>query len=172
MPYVLIEPNQRPVRESPPPGYPSASIGEPDTATDDSIGTAPTSPGFAALLAVYRASGGTARGDDVARLLEDHRLGDFVGLTRLIASRELFGFEWRDSLWIPMFQFDLRDLSIKRATRSVLMELGTGSDGWAKAAWFARTNPCLGGRRPVDLMEIDLSEVLGAARVNRFMAQA
>ena len=43
-------------------------------AVDDAIEELPTSRGFAALLASYRASGGTARGDDVARLLEDHGL--------------------------------------------------------------------------------------------------
>jgi hypothetical protein len=127
----------------------------------------PSSPGFVALLAAYRATGGTARGDDVARLLEDHRLGDFVSLAELIASRRVFGFEWRRTLWIPMFQFDLADLSVKPATGQVLQALGVPFDGWCRAAWFARPNAWLRGRTPVDLIADRLPDVLEAARTER-----
>ena len=130
----------------------------------------PSSAGFAALLTAFRASGGTARGDDLARLLEDRQCGDFVSLAKLIAAREVFGFEWRQALWIPMFQFELRDLSIKPGAQQVLVELGRTCDGWTIAAWFVRTNSWLGGRSPVDLLDSDLSEVLDAARADRFIA--
>jgi hypothetical protein len=149
------------------PNPPSAT---PSPAVDDVIEELPTSRGFAALLASYRASGGTARGDDVARLLEDHGLGNFMGLARLIATSEVFGFEWRTTIWIPMFQFDLRDLSVRPSARMVLAELGTGFDGWARAAWFAQPNGWLQRRKPVDLMNTALPEVLTAARADRFVA--
>jgi hypothetical protein len=136
-------------------------------AIDDLIGELPTSHGFAALLAAYRASGGTARGDDVARLLKDHGSGDFIGLARLIASGAVFGFEWRKTLWIPMFQFELRDLSVKSAASRVLKQLGAGLDGWSSAAWFARPNSRLNYRAPVDLLATHLSEVLEVARTDR-----
>ena len=130
----------------------------------------PTHGGFTALLAAFRASGGTARGDDVARLLEDHGLGDFIGLAKLIASGEVFGFEWRSELWIPMFQFELRDLSVQPATRQVLSALGSGFKGWSRAAWFARPNSCLNFLAPVDLLATRLPDVLDAARTDRFIA--
>ena len=130
----------------------------------------PTGDGFAALMATYRATGGIARGDDLARLLEDHGLGDFVGLAKLIASNEVFGFRWRDTLWIPMFQFELRDLSIKPSTRLVLMQLGSRLDGWARAAWFAQPNSWLNDRRPVDRVDSHLADVLRAARIARLIA--
>ena len=136
----------------------------------DPIGELPTSDGFAALLAAYRATGGTARGDDVARLLEDHGIGDFIGLARLIASGEVFDFEWRNTLWIPMFQFEPRDLSVKVSTQQVLKTLGTGFEGWSCAAWFARPNSWLNNRAPVDLLGTHLAEVLEAARTDRFIA--
>jgi hypothetical protein len=130
----------------------------------------PTRRGFTALLAAFRATGGTARGDDVARLLEDHGLGDFIGLAKLIANGDVFGFEWRGELWIPMFQFELRDLSVKPATQHVLAELGSGFDGWSCAAWFARPNSCLNFHTPVDLLATRLPDVLEAVRTDRFAA--
>lgn len=136
----------------------------------DPIGELPTSRGFAALLAAYRATGGTARGDDVARLLEDYGIGDFIGLARLIAGGEVFGFEWRNTLWIPMFQFELRDLSVKPAAQQVLKTLGDGFEGWSRAAWFARPNSSLKNRAPVDLLATHLPDVLDAARTDRFIA--
>jgi len=136
----------------------------------ETIGDKPSSQGFGALLAAYRSTGGTARGDDLARLLEDHFLGDFVSLAKLIASDKVFGFTWRDTFWIPMFQFDLVDLSVKGAARQVLAELGGDFDGWARAAWFVAPNPWLNGRRPVDLLKSNLLGVLDAARADRFVA--
>ena len=133
----------------------------------DEIGALPGDRGFAALCASYRATGGTARGDDLARLLEDHQCGDFAGLARLIVADEVFGFECRDTFWVPMFQFDLRDLSIKAGPRQVRAELGSEFDGWTLAA--ARPNSWLNDRRPVDLLDSNLPEVLGAARADRFI---
>jgi hypothetical protein len=141
-----------------------------DAAPAQAIGERPTSRGFAALLAAYRATGGTARGDDVARLLEDHGRADFIGLARLIAAGRVFGFEWRRTLWIPMFQFEVRDLSIKPAAERVVKELGSTFDGWACAAWFATPNSWLDRRAPVDLVDTQLRDVLGAARTDRFIA--
>ena len=62
-------------------------------AHDEPIGELPSSRGFGALLATFRATGGTAKGDDLARLLEVHGIGDFVGLARLIAADDVFGFK-------------------------------------------------------------------------------
>ena len=124
---------------------------------------------FVAMHAAYRASGGMARGDDLARLLEDRRRGDFASLARLIVAGEIFSFEWHHSVWVPMFQFELRDLSTKAAPRQVLAELSHGFDGWTLAVWFARPNPCLNGQRPVDLLDSNLPAVLDADRTARFI---
>ena len=134
------------------------------------ISALPSSGGFAALLAAYRTTGGTARGEDLARLLQDRLQGGCASLAKLIASGLVFGFEWRRTLWIPMFQFDLRDLSVTAEPRQVLDELADKFDGWALAAWFAQGNAWLDGRRPVDVLNVDLPMVLNAARADRFMA--
>jgi hypothetical protein len=125
---------------------------------------------FVALCAALRATGGLARGDELARWLEDRQRGDFVGLARLIAAGDVFSVAWQHSHWVPMFQFDLGDLSLRPAPRRVLAELPNKLDGWAIAAWFADPNPWLDKRRPVDLLEINLPAVLQAARADRFVA--
>ena len=139
-------------------------------AARDGTPAAARSAAFAALVNAFRASGGTARGDDLARLLEDHQQGDFVSLARLIASGHVFGFDWRGVLWIPMFQYDLRTLSIRPGPHQVLAELAGAFEGWALASWFAQPNAWLGDRKPVDLLDSDLAGVLQAARADRFIA--
>jgi hypothetical protein len=118
----------------------------------------------------YRATGGIARGEDLARWLEDRQLGDFVTLARLIVSGVVFSFEWQDAFWIPMFQFDRHDLSVRPGPQRVLAELAADFDGWSLAVWFAEPNSWLADRRPVDLLESNLDAVLQAARADRFIA--
>lgn len=136
----------------------------------DLIGGQPNSRGFAALLSAYRASGGTLRGDEMARLLQARQRGDFVSLDRLMVSGEVFGFDWNHAWWVPMFQFEPRDLSIKFGVRRVLAELLAVFDHWALAAWFAQPNALLQGWRPIDLLDANGPAVFAAARADRFVA--
>lgn len=134
------------------------------------IGHLPDNSGFVAMLTAYRGTGGVARSDDLARLMEDRNCGSFVSLARLIVTRAVFAFEWRHTSWIPMFQFDLSDLSIRPGPQRVVAELGSEFDNWALAAWFARPNSWLNNQAPVELMESRLAAVLDAARADRFIA--
>jgi len=127
-------------------------------------GSRPSSSGFIAMLKTYRASGGVASGDAVGQLLQDHQRGDYVSLATLIAFGNVFAFEWRGNIWIPMFQLDGRDLSCKPGPGQVRAELPGSSSGWAVAAWFAEPNALLDGRYPVDLMDSNFPAVLDAAR--------
>ena len=124
----------------------------------------PDSDSFAALLHAYRSSGGTARSDDLAQLFEQHMRGNYVDLAKLLAAREIWGFRWRQNLWVPMFQFNAYDLSVKPAARDVLAELGSSFEGWRLASWFVGAHAWLNGRRPVDVLDHDSAEVLDAAR--------
>ena len=130
----------------------------------------PSSLGFVAMLTAYRPTGGTARSEDLGRLLENRPYGDSMSLTRLVDAGEVFGFEWRNAFWIPMFQFDLRDLSVKPGPRKVLAEFAGVLNGWALASWFAEPNTWLNGARPVDKIDADLTAVVDAARTDRFIA--
>ena len=54
--------------------------------------------------------------------------------------------------------------------RSVVHELTDVLDNWMLAQWFTKPNDWLKGGRPVDLVSISFSKVLGAARADRFVA--
>ena len=124
----------------------------------------PSGRGFIALLEAFRASGGTAPGEVVGRLLEEHQLGEAVSLAKLIHSGQAFGFEWRKSLWIPMFQFYARDLVLKASAQSVRAELPSLWSGWRVATWFGTPNEGLHGTRPADQLHPDPDAVLRAAQ--------
>ena len=127
----------------------------------------PSEREFVSLCESCRSSGGIVGGDDLARLLEDRHIGDFVSLGRCIASGEVFGFEWRGCTWIPMFQFEPIDLSIRAVLVPVISAFGRVLDGWELADWFTRPNDLLNKLRPVDVLDSNPSGVLKAARADR-----
>ena len=126
--------------------------------------------GFTAMIGAFKDYGGTTRADELALLLEEQNKGNFVSLAKRLVSRDVFSFEWQDHFWIPMFQFNPQDLSVKQEVRRVVHELHAVLDSWTLAMWFTEPNAWLKGRRPVDLVDRQFSEVLGAARADRFVA--
>lgn len=125
---------------------------------------------FESMIAAFEASGGTARADDFALMLQKRQKGDFVSVAKRIVSRDIFSFEWQNDFWIPMFQFNPEDLCIKQEARRVVHELTAVLDNWTLALWFTEPNAWLKGRRPVEMIERHYSQVLGAARADRFVA--
>jgi len=127
-------------------------------------------PSFDAMMGIYKTCGGTARADELALLLEEKSRGNFVSVAKRIVSRDIFSFEWQNHFWIPMFQFNYHDLSVKQEVRRVAHELHAVLDSWTLAQWFTEPNVWLKGRRPVHMVDGQFSEVLGAARADRFVA--
>jgi Protein of unknown function (DUF2384) len=127
----------------------------------------PSGRGFVAMLEAFRATGGTVPSEVLDRLLTQHPVGRSVSLNQLTARGEVFGFRWRGSLWIPMFQFNPEALSLKASAQHVRAALPPQASGWALASWFAAPNEALSGRRPVDMLEPGqpLDAVLHAAQV-------
>ena len=119
---------------------------------------------FIALLEAFRSTGGVAPCEIAGRLLEEHQAGDAVSLAKLIHTGQALGFEWRASLWLPMFQFDTNSLMLKPGPQRVLAELPSLWSGWTLACWFAAANARLDGRRPADRLDSDLDAVLQAAQ--------
>ena len=122
------------------------------------------------MRSAYHAPGGFARGDDLARVLEDFGRGNLATLGRMVVAGEVFGFEWRHTLWIPMFQFSA-DMALKPGLKAVLAELASEYDGRRLAEWFVEPNGWLGrgpGRSTCSTSNPD--EVLQAARADRFVA--
>ena len=149
---------------------PADHLTEYRTHVPDTMGCEPNSRGFAALLAGFKSSGGLWCGDDLARLLEYRQCGDLGSLARLMVSGDIFSFQWQGNVWVPMFQFDPSQLSVKQGARQVHGELAPVFDGWMLAAWFAQPNTWLKGRRPVDLLDLNFPAVCAAARADRFVA--
>ena len=126
--------------------------------------------GFDAMISAYKTCGGTARADDLALLLEHRHEGNFVSVAKRIVARDIFSFEWQNHFWVPMFQFNPHDMSVKQEVRRVAHELTDVLDNWTLALWFTQPNHWLNGERPVDLVDGQFSAVLGAARADRFVA--
>ena len=118
----------------------------------------------------FRASGGTLRRDALAHVLHACDGAHDATLGKLLVTHAVFSFEWRGLHWVPMFQFDIRDMSIRPRPQRVVAELADVFDGWGLAVWFSHPNDWLDGRRPVDLLDSSLTSVLRAARADRFIA--
>ncbi len=125
---------------------------------------------FDAMLAAYMWSGGIARYQEVAIRLEEDRNGGPSNLGKLIDTRAVFAFEWRGSIWLPMFQFKQPEMYVKPQSRKVLAELAGVFDGWSLAGWYLQRNSWLDNRRPFDLLDQHPSAVLSAARGDRYIA--
>ncbi|MES2945688.1 MAG: hypothetical protein V4772_22700 [Pseudomonadota bacterium] len=144
--------------------------GKPIEKGPDEFGSTPNSRGFAALLAAFRSTGGTLRGDEFAQLFADRGHDDIAALARRLVAGEIFSFEWHNTSWVPMFQFDYPTLAVKPGARHVLLELAGVFDGWMLAAWLAQPNSWLTGARPVELLASNQKAVLAAAQADRTIA--
>ncbi len=118
----------------------------------------------------FAPTGGLVRADDLVRRLRERQRGDYVALARMIARDEVCVYEWQGILWLPVFQFDALDLSVRQSARMVLDELGNEFEHWALTAWFARPNAWLADRRPVDVLQLNSLAVLEAACADRYIA--
>lgn len=132
----------------------------------------PNARDFDTMLAAYLWSGGMARHQELATRLEMAGSGTPASLRRLIDSNAVFAFDWRGSLWLPMFQFEQPAMFVKPQSRRVLSELAGVFDGWSLAAWYLEQNTWLHDRRPIDLLDSHPAAVLAAALGDRFIATA
>jgi hypothetical protein len=126
---------------------------------------------FARLRAVFRRSGGVARADDLGRLLADGPHDRPTPLPALLAQGRVLGFAMRRVIWVPMFQFDLGNLTQDPAVGQVLAELDPDLDGWQRAVWFASPNAAMAGRCPVAAWPDDWAPVQAVARTDRWVTR-
>lgn len=124
---------------------------------------------FLALQTAFRPTGGLARGDALAAYLSLTGRGGYLALARSLVAGELFSFQWHDSIWVPMFQFEPGVLTRREGPRRVLHEWHGVLDGWAIAHWYTQPNAWLDGRTPLDVLPGDATAVLAAARADRFV---
>ena len=124
----------------------------------------------AAMVRVYERTGGLARSDEVLFMLRKRTSQPLSMLARWIVDQRVVSFEWQAQRFVPVFQFDLSDMTIQPGTTAVLAELAGTFDDWEIAAWFAEPSTWLQGRPPVDVLAFDSTAVLDAARADRFVA--
>ena len=134
------------------------------------IGGFPNQDNFAAIASAYQSTGGIFRAEDLVRLAA---LGDGkhnAGLISRITSGHILSFQWRQSYWVPIFQFEVGGTVQKNCAREVILELADTFDDWEKMVWFVQPNAWLGGGKPLELIEHQLPAVIDAARADRFVA--
>ena len=127
---------------------------------------------FVSMLNAYRGSGGLARDKELISSSRRRCGFDAGTLASWIAEREVIGFLWQSRTWLPLFQFNLPDMTLAPALGQVLAELTPVYDAWELANWFSQPNPWLADCVPAEALESDPFAVLQAARVCRFIANA
>lgn len=125
---------------------------------------------FVQMLDGYRASGGLARLEEVAERCERRGGADIATLSDCVARKEIICFEWQSQLWMPLFQFNPLNMTIRPEMQPVASELSCIYGPWDLAFWFSQPNPWLAARAPADALLSDLQTVLQAARADRFIA--
>ena len=125
----------------------------------------------AALEAVWLRSGGLASADQMVRLLRANDLDQPLSrLARWIVAREVVSYEWKGETWLPLFQFNRVEMSLRPEVGAVIRELSGVFDDWDLASWFTAPNTWLGGLTPIDAISTLPQAVKEAARVDRFVA--
>ena len=79
-----------------------------------------------------------------------------------IVAREVIAFDWRGELWVPLFQFDLADMSLRPEVRQVARALESSLDSWGIAVWFSAANARLDERAPVELLVEDPAALIAS----------
>ncbi|MEO8807622.1 MAG: hypothetical protein ABI433_16190 [Burkholderiaceae bacterium] len=122
------------------------------------------------LQGAFKRSGGVALGDELALFLRSHCDQPVSMLARWIVQRQVVSFVWRSQTLIPMFQFELKQCSVRAGMPETIAELMPAFDDAETVAWFARPNCWLADAAPADVMRVDAPAVLHAARADRFIA--
>lgn len=125
---------------------------------------------FVQMLDGFRRSGGLARLQEVTERCERRGGPDIASLSTNLARKQVICFEWQAEAWLPLFQFNPIDMTLRAQMLPVVSELSCIYGPWDLAFWFSQPNPWLADRAPADALISDLATVLQAARADRFIA--
>jgi hypothetical protein len=110
---------------------------------------------FAAMAKAYGPMPGMASSHDVVWRLQRHHDQPISVLAHWIVERRVIALEWQSQMLLPLFQFQLSDMSLCEPVVQVIHELSEVLDGWDLALWFALPNPWLQSASPVRTVEHD-----------------
>jgi hypothetical protein len=125
---------------------------------------------FVDLLNAFRDSGGLARANEVAAQFQRRSGQGIPVLGGWLIRRQAIGFEWHSKLWMPLFQFNPSDMTLRAGLADILAELVVVYNDWDVANWFAKPNPWLSEGLPADVLAVAAPQVLWAARAERSAA--
>ena len=120
----------------------------------------------------FRDNGGIASADEVIAMLGRHTDQPISMLARWIVDREVLSFDWQARKVLPLFQFEMRALTLRPPVIDVIRELLPVLNDWELAFWFARPNGWLDGAAPVETIDLNARAVYDAARADRYLARA
>ena len=120
---------------------------------------------FLSLLEAYRATGGLARGAEIAGRPSS---AGFLSLAKDIATRRALSFVWRDEIWLPVFQFEAGRQTIRRDVQLIVEELAGILSDWELTHWFVEPNVWLDDDHPLTHISSAFDRVHDAARAFRF----
>ncbi|CAA2102281.1 hypothetical protein [Variovorax paradoxus] len=123
---------------------------------------------FLDLLAAYRTSGGLATGHEISAR---RPLDGLSAVARAVAAREVIVVDWGGQRWLPFFQFERGDVTVRQPVRALLGELSGVLDDWDIAQWFVQPDAWLDGAQPLHLLATDFPRVHDAARALRFVCR-
>jgi len=118
---------------------------------------------FIDMMVAFRGFGGILRSPQIDEHVRLHR--------RSIDSDDLGGasedyrieFEWDESHWLPLFQFEHDCARISPRVLAAARALPGTFTGWDVAVWFATPNRWLDQQRPVFLLASECDRVCAAA---------
>lgn len=122
------------------------------------------------MEAAFARTGGLASRKTVERLLHRHAQRPLIDSVGNIADRSVLTFQWNTQTLIPLFQFNMTNMSLRVEVDRVVRELVAVFDDWDTALWFAQPNSWLQSIAPVDAIQHDHEAVFQAARADRFIA--
>ena len=128
-------------------------------------------PASAALAARFEGTGGAVDGDTLAALLRKHATQPISQVARWIVERRIVTFCEGGRLLVPLFQFDLAQVSLRPAMPRVIALLSDTFDEFELATWFAEPNERLHGVAPAECISVDERSVVRVARADRLMAR-
>lgn len=126
---------------------------------------------FIAMLNGYRRSGGLAQAKEVASMCHRSGTGSLGLLADGIVKRHLISIDWQSRIWLPLFQFNRPEMSLREGLRDVLAELVVACSAWDIAYWFSQPNPWLFHGAPADMLARSVQDVVHAARAERYVAE-
>lgn len=125
---------------------------------------------FMELLRGFRLYGGLARSDEAADRVRRTNVIDLRTLARQIVDGQALCLDWGETLWLPLLQFNPPDMTLRPAVARVVAELMPAFDAWEVCEWLLRPNSTLDDLPPAALIATRAEAVLGAARLDRFIA--